>query len=84
MVIVLPAAYGFTTKFVQFIRVLSQDERGAFTILPILNYSAVAAGFICLLLWAVAQGMFRDIERPKYTMLENEEELDRRDRQKAE
>jgi hypothetical protein len=41
-----------------------------------LNYLAVAAGFICLTVWAAHRGMFKDIEAPKYRLLENEDELD--------
>ncbi len=33
-------------------------------------------GFLALFLWAVWHGMFRDIEKPKRTMLENEQMLD--------
>jgi len=29
-----------------------------------------------LFFWAAANGMFHDIERPKYTMLDNERRLD--------
>jgi hypothetical protein len=32
---------------------------------------------ICLLVWATRNGMFRNIEKPKYDMLDREEELDR-------
>jgi hypothetical protein len=41
-----------------------------------LNYLAVAAGFTCLFIWALLRGMFRDVEAPKHTMLENEAKLD--------
>jgi hypothetical protein len=78
--VIVPAAAGFFAKFVQFLRALQSDEAGRFAIVPILNYLAVAAGFVCLLVWAVLRGMFRDIERPKYTMLENEDRLDRAER----
>ena len=45
---------------------------------PIANYLLASLGFFCLLLWAAARGMFRDIERPKYDMLAQEEALDRK------
>lgn len=76
VVVIVPAAFGFITKFVEFIRTLETDEAGGFTILPIVTYLAMAAGFLCLLVWAAMGGMFHDIERPKYTMLENEAKLD--------
>ncbi len=77
MVFIIPAGYGFSVRFMSFFRTLQADEQARFTIVPMLNYLAVAGGFICLFIWAVFRGMFRDIERPKYTMLENEEKLDR-------
>ena len=81
--ILIPGGYGFIEKFVQFIRTLAleTDEGGGFAIIPIVNYLLVTAGMTCLLAWAVVHGMFRDIERPKYTMLEQEALLDRRDEQ---
>jgi hypothetical protein len=42
-----------------------------------MNYLLASLGFFCLLLWAAAQGMFRDIESPKHEMLAHEELLDR-------
>jgi|CXWL01.1.fsa_nt_gi hypothetical protein len=77
VVIVVPAAIGFVTKFVYFVRTLRTDSAGSFAILPMVNYLAVAAGFFCLLIWAAFRGMFRDIEGPKYTMLDREDRLDR-------
>ncbi|REK10311.1 MAG: cbb3-type cytochrome oxidase assembly protein CcoS [Planctomycetota bacterium] len=41
-----------------------------------LNYLLASLGFLFLFGWAVMSGMFHDIERPKYTMLENEARLD--------
>ncbi len=77
--IVVPAAVGFTTKFVEFVRTLSSEEGGGFTLVPIANYVLVSLGFVCLLVWAVVHGMFRNVEKPKYTMIEREAELDRQD-----
>ncbi|MFQ5423112.1 MAG: hypothetical protein ACE5F9_03945 [Phycisphaerae bacterium] len=77
--VLVPGAYGFTAKLVEFIRTLVTDESGGFTLVPISNYFLIAAGMTCLLFWAIAHGMFRDVEGPKYTMLEREQELDRRE-----
>lgn len=77
--IVVPAAIGFITKFVYFVRTLRTDDSGSFAIVPMVNYLVVAAGFLCLLIWAAYRGMFRDIEGPKYSMLEHEDRLDRGD-----
>lgn len=76
-VILVPSLYGFGTKFLEFIALYRGDIEGAFAITPILNYLLASLGFICLFAWAILSGMFRDIEGPKWTMLENEALLDR-------
>ena len=73
----LPSLYGFGTKFLEFIALYRGDVEGAFAISPILNYLLASLGFLLLFGWAALGGMFRDIEEPKYTMLENEAQLDR-------
>jgi nitrogen fixation-related uncharacterized protein len=42
----------------------------------VVTYLLVFVGFALLFLWAVWHGMFRDIEKPKHTMLANEARLD--------
>lgn len=76
VVILVPAGIGFTTKLVEFYRTSRGDEHGGFAILPLVLYLTVSAGFLCLLLWAAFQGMFHDVERPKFTMLETEDRLE--------
>jgi nitrogen fixation-related uncharacterized protein len=73
--ILLPAAYGFGRKFYELV-VLIDNEEGAFTIMPIVNYLLASLGFTMMFLWAILHGMFRDIEGPKETMLANEAKLD--------
>jgi hypothetical protein len=75
LAILVPGGYGFIEKFIQFVRTLNSAEGGGFTIVPICNYLLMAMGFACLLAWAIAHGMLRDVEKPKYTMLENERRL---------
>jgi len=77
LIILIPAGVGFTKKLFEFFHTYSKAEDGAFTLIPIANYLLVTAGFCCLLGWAIVHGMFRDVERPKYTMLETEAKLDR-------
>lgn len=77
LIILLPSGFGFITKLVDFFKTSQSGQEGAFALIPMLVYLSVAAGFLCLLVWAIFQGMFRDIEKPKYTMLENEERLER-------
>jgi nitrogen fixation-related uncharacterized protein len=78
--ILVPSLWGFGTKFLELVALYRGDSQGAFAIAPIVNYLLASAGFLLLFGWAAANGMFHDIERPKRTMLENEERLDAADR----
>lgn len=75
--ILLPASVGFIEKLTLFIMAVKKDKIAGFTIIPVTNYFIVTAGMLCLLVWAACHGMFRNIEQPKYDMLEREEQLDR-------
>lgn len=77
LIILIPCLYGFGGKFIEFIQLYRGDVDGVFAISPILNYLLASMGFICMFFWAVSQGMFRDIELPKRTMLDIQNELDR-------
>ncbi len=74
--ILLPSLWGFGTKFVELVRLTQGDAEGAFAIAPVVNYLLASTGFLLLFFWAAANGMFRDVEGPKYTMLETERRLD--------
>ena len=76
IVILLPSMVGFINKLFEFAHVASGEADGAFALTPIMNYTLASLGFFCLLMWATMQGMFHDIEAPKYTMLDREDELD--------
>lgn len=82
--ILIPACIGFATKIFQFVRTLRGEGGAAFTLVPLANYFLATLGFACLMIWAIYHGMFRDIEKPKYTMLEREEELERREAKEKE
>ncbi len=75
-VILGPSMLGFGMKFIEFIAIFRGDGEGAFAIAPILNYLLASFGFLLLFGWAAANGMFHNIEGPKYTMLANEARLD--------
>ena len=73
-------AFGFGSKLVEFVRLVRSDDPaardGIFAVTPLVNYLLASAGFLCLLLWAAIHGMFRNIESPKETMLEINDQLD--------
>jgi hypothetical protein len=71
-----PCFLGFGSKFVELIHVFQGDAEGAFAVAPIVNYLLATTGFLFLLGWAAANGMFHNIEQPKAEMLANEARLD--------
>ena len=77
VLILVPSMIGFIAKFMEFVHTFRDETGGVFAITPMVNYLLASLGFLCLLLWAGVNGMFHDIEKPKYTMLEREKELDR-------
>ncbi len=77
VLILVPSLLGFATKFIEFVAVFRGDAGGRFAISPIINYLFATLGFLCLFGWAAVHGMLRDIEAPKYRMLEIEDQLDR-------
>ncbi|MCO6455534.1 MAG: hypothetical protein J5I93_09585 [Pirellulaceae bacterium] len=80
--ILIPSMYGFAGKFYEFLHLVRGESDGAFAVAPILNYLLASGGFLLLLLWATANGMFHDIERPKHTLLDREQQLDAAQRRK--
>jgi uncharacterized membrane protein YqaE (UPF0057 family) len=76
ILILIPSMYGFLGKFIEFIHIYRGTGGGEFAVAPIMNYLLASAGFFCMLLWAAWNGMFRDIERPKFEFLENEARID--------
>jgi hypothetical protein len=78
VVILAGAAWGFGHKFVALVLLAIGDRReeAAFAIAPVVNYLLASLGFLCLVGWGAAHGMFHDIEGPKHTMLEHEAQLD--------
>jgi hypothetical protein len=71
-----PCFLGFGAKFVELVRVFQGDAEGAFAVAPMVNYLLATTGFLFLLGWAAANGMFTNIEQPKRDMLLNEARLD--------
>jgi hypothetical protein len=80
IVILVPSMLGFVTKFIEFIHTFRGEADGAFAVTPILNYLLASIGFFCMLIWATVNGMFHDVERPKYRMLEIDEALNKHSR----
>ncbi len=76
------AGTAFVFKLIEFYATATQQgsEALASFLIPVLNYLLVATGFFFLFLWAYLTGQFRDVERPKYRMLEIEAEIEQQER----
>jgi hypothetical protein len=77
--LLVPSLFGFGTKFLELISLSTGESEGWFAISPVVNYLLASLGFLCLFAWAAGHGMFRNIEEPKFQMLEVEHVLDQRD-----
>jgi len=77
VVMVIIAGGGFLMKLIEFVTVLLSDEPMQFAFLPVVTYLMVAAGYACLFFWAYISGHFKNIEAPKYRMLQMQNEIDR-------
>ena len=67
--------WGFSLKLHELVNIF-REQQGGFAVAPILNYLLASLGFFCILMWCVCNGVFSDLEGPKYFMLERERELD--------
>ncbi|ADV61156.1 hypothetical protein Isop_0563 [Isosphaera pallida ATCC 43644] len=74
--ILIPSMLGFGQKLFEFY-ILAGEPEGTFALTPLSNYLLTSMGFFFLFCWATLRGMFRDVEQPKHTMLEQEMMLDR-------
>lgn len=74
---VLIGGCGFIYKLIQFAREALGSEVASFALVPVTVYILVALGFTSLFVWALLRGQFRDIEGPKYKLLEEEERYER-------
>jgi hypothetical protein len=81
LIFFVPAGIGFADKLYMFFQSVGAEAEdrfaeGRFAVIPLMNYLLVFGGMLCLLIWAMAHGMFKDVEAPKYSMLEAEERMD--------
>ncbi|MEZ6131986.1 MAG: hypothetical protein R3C59_25270 [Planctomycetaceae bacterium] len=78
VLILIPSMLAFVMKFMELIHLTQGESDGGFAITPVVNYLLASAGFFFMLLWAAMNGMFNDLEKPKYHMLDNEKLLDKK------
>ena len=72
------SAVAFVYKITEFILTLQDNEVKGFADVPVTIYFCVAGGWLLLLVWCFVSGQFKNVEQPKYDMLEMEEEYERR------
>ncbi|MBI4232129.1 cbb3-type cytochrome oxidase assembly protein [Candidatus Peregrinibacteria bacterium] len=59
----------------QFIKEALTEKDFSQFLFPIIAYFIVGIGFVFLLIWAFIKGHFKDMEAPKYRLLEREKEI---------
>ena len=76
------AGSAFLFKLIEFFYTAVREGPSALGsfLIPVMNYLLVAGGFMLLFLWAYFSGQFRDVEAPKYRMLEMQEQFDREEK----
>ena len=72
ILMILTAGTAFTMKLIDFYVTATREGAAALGsfLIPVLNYLCIAAGFAALFIWAHSRGQFRNVEAPKYRMLE--------------
>ena len=78
--IVVVAALAFIYKMTEFAFTWidpATDRFGGFGFIAVGSYLLGMIPILFLMLWAILRGHFRDIEQPKYRMLELQEEIER-------
>jgi hypothetical protein len=78
IIIVVVGAIAFVFKMTEFAYTLMEkgNRFGWFGAIAIGGYFLGMLPILLLTLWGICKGYFRDIERPKYRMLEMQKEID--------
>lgn len=77
LAVVLFAGVGFVYKMTEFTMTIIHSEVEGFGVAAIAIYLIGLLPIFFLTLWAILTGRFRDIERPKFRMLELDREIER-------
>lgn len=72
ILMIVTAGSAFGMKLIDFYVTATREGSSALGsfLVPVMNYLFVAAGFAALFVWAYSRGQFRNVEAPKYRMLE--------------
>ena len=77
VVVLLVAGLGFVYKMTEFTMTIVNDDIAGFGAAAVSVYLIGLLPLLFLTLWAVFTGRFRDIEEPKFRMLELDREIER-------
>lgn len=75
--VIVVSAIAFVYKLTEFSMTVVRDGLEGFGIVAISVYLVGLTGLLMWNMWAYSKGYFRNIEAPKYRMLEMEEEYDK-------
>ncbi len=68
------SALALGTLLISIVSLLRSGQLTGYAVLTSLSYLAVALGFLFIITWAFLRGQFRDVEAPKYKVLELEKD----------
>lgn len=68
---------GFIYKITEFARTIAEDDVEGFGVISVTTYLVGVLAIFFVTIWAILKGHFRNIEQPKYRMLELDEEIER-------
>lgn len=71
------AGLAFVYKMAEFAMTMIEDDVAGFGAVTVVTYLLGMLPILFLTLWAVFSGRFRDVEAPKYRMLELHERIER-------
>jgi nitrogen fixation-related uncharacterized protein len=74
------AGGAFLLKMTEFVMTMARGDIEGFGVVAVATYLIGMLPLVFLTLWAALTGRFRDIERPKFRILEIADELEREDR----
>jgi hypothetical protein len=74
--VLVVAGLAFVNKMLHFVMTISHHDVEGFGVAAVATYLIGMLPIVFLTLWAVLTGRFRDIERPKFRMLEIDAELE--------
>jgi len=83
VIVLAVAGLGFTYKMTEFTMTMVHDEVAGFGAVAVATYLIGMLPIVFVTLWAVLTGRFRDIERPKFRLLELNDEIERAERSRG-